>query len=476
MIKKNTILFSFITLVMTLFVWGCSKSGGGSSTGAMMDGNWYDITSAEYFVSNNDLTIQFETTDPTVLLSFKNQNSIPLGNTNISYELQNNTCLVTYCYEDSDYQSINGSLTISLDGEIYTVDASGSLDVNNVAKPFEIHYEGPITFLDSNNISGYWISSTNKIVVSPVFSYFESSGGTGRVKVICKDNDITWTVTSNADWCRISSGLNGVGNGNINYTVEQNLKNTNRSATIRVVSEDGKITKRATISQKPGSYDLVVEPRELEFGANPAPNQHGVIHVYVYNGMYPLPWTASCDANWVHLSQSSGNINTDIQVTVDKNTAAMARTAVVTITTDSKTVRTVTINQKPGSGGRNYLIYDGEEKSMTSVLKKEYVDFGWLGSSTEIIVGYDGLDNHNHYIYTVRVQFQDVGNIVPVGTFMGSGYNHWNTYEIVDKYGTSHNASSGSVVTITKDGNSYYIEGSGMADGKSFTFYFKGKL
>lgn len=98
----------------------------------------------------------------------------------------------------------------------------------------------------------------------------------------------------------------------------------------------------------PMSHEIIVTPNELTFEAISSGYQ--VINVVV-NSNNPLSWTAICNESWVHLSVTSGTNDTNMQVSVDNNTLATSRNAEITFSTETGTVRTVSINQKQGSGG-----------------------------------------------------------------------------------------------------------------------------
>ncbi len=104
----------------------------------------------------------------------------------------------------------------------------------------------------------------------------------------------------------------------------------------------------ARIMYSPMANEIVVTPNELTFEAISSGYQ--VVNVVV-NSNNPLSWAAICNESWVHLSVTSGTNNTDIQVSVDNNILASSRNAEISFSTETGTVRTVSINQKQGSGG-----------------------------------------------------------------------------------------------------------------------------
>jgi hypothetical protein len=54
--------------------------------------------------------------------------------------------------------------------------------------------------------------------ISPTSSSFNSTGGTGSISITTQST-CKWTVSTPADWVSITSGISGIGNGTINYSV-----------------------------------------------------------------------------------------------------------------------------------------------------------------------------------------------------------------------------------------------------------------
>ncbi|HJQ25258.1 MAG TPA: SBBP repeat-containing protein [Blastocatellia bacterium] len=72
-----------------------------------------------------------------------------------------------------------------------------------------------------------------QVAFSPSFTVYPASGGFGGVSVNA-EADCVWTAQTSASWITITSAANGVGNGQITYTVMANPNSTSRKATIRV--------------------------------------------------------------------------------------------------------------------------------------------------------------------------------------------------------------------------------------------------
>lgn len=350
-------------VAIVLAIAGCKKSNDESGNYVKLDNVSYNISSAVYFVENGNLTIRFETSEPDVFLYFKGKTTIPVGETNVSYESLNDNCIVTYCFETEDYLSIDGTVTISSNGGNYLVKAEGhNQSMLSGDRNFKIRYEGNITMVNQggsgggsgNGGSGGGTHTHDKISVSPAFSYYESNDGEGRINVYCDNDNMAWSAVSNANWCQIIDDAHGVGDGSIKITVFENLSIVDRTARITFTSEDGKTTQSAYVIQHAGGYDMVVKPERLEFGAfGNTDGSAQIIHVYIYTGNqhYPLHWEATGVPSWAQLSATSGTASTDIRVVVDKNNTSKERTATIRFESENHTVRYVTLYQKGGTGG-----------------------------------------------------------------------------------------------------------------------------
>lgn len=176
-------------------------------------------------------------------------------------------------------------------------------------------------------------------------------------------------------------------------------------------------------------------------------------------------WEVTSKPSWCAVTKDNLGL-----LAVKVGRTSEARSGTITITAYSNALGSLTEDiavTQLGESPTSYLIYDGEEIEMESVFHVTYANFGWLGEVLHLDLGYEGLDEHGHSIYRVNFALQDVGNTVPAGTF-----NSFSAYYIKDKDGKSHSASGS--VTIIKNGNIYNINGSGIADGKAFSFVFQG--
>jgi photosystem II stability/assembly factor-like uncharacterized protein len=72
--------------------------------------------------------------------------------------------------------------------------------------------------------------------ISPLFTSFPSSGGTGIVNVVAEER-CAWQAVSNVNWVTISSGSVGIGNGTVNYSVATNPGTGGRKGNITIAGK-----------------------------------------------------------------------------------------------------------------------------------------------------------------------------------------------------------------------------------------------
>ena len=151
-----------------------------------------------------------------------------------------------------------------------------------------------------------------------------------------------WTITSSASWVQTNVSA-GDDNGTVRVTVEANKAKTDRDAVLTFRSTGG-ITQQLTVKQQGDtSTDFHVSDSELSASALAGKVQFSIIG--------DAKWTLSSNQSWATPSQTNGEGNATIVVTLTDNTNEEDRTAVITVTSDSKS-ETVTIRQagaaKPG--------------------------------------------------------------------------------------------------------------------------------
>lgn len=332
---------------------GGGGGGGFSKNKVTLGSNTYTIESACYSVEDGSTTIQFGTSEPDVFLYFQDRSSIPVGNFNVSYDGSDDNCVITYYFENTNYLSIDGTLKIALNNSVYTIEAEGHLTSHTDGEQaFTIYYKGEIQDVsqggsggggNNGGFGGGGGSQTNdSFKIGPAFSYFHCYGGEGKIHVYCDNENVGWSVSCDSDWCLLTI-VNGIGDGSVPFFVTYNNEthNVDRTAKMTFRSIDGKTIHHAYVHQKPGSYDLEVSPNHHEFSAYGGDR---TVHITINNGDEPLHWTATCNASWVHLSETEGDWSTSLNVTVEQGNEQ--RSAEIKIKSANGTVRNVIINQK----------------------------------------------------------------------------------------------------------------------------------
>lgn len=160
---------------------------------------------------------------------------------------------------------------------------------------------------------------------------------TSTSSTLTVSSNTSWTVRSNATWCKLSSN-SGSGNGSVNVTVEANPEVTPRTATLTVEAQDGARTATVSISQQGKPIELGASPLALTFAATGESKSISVT--------CNTKWTATAAADWLKLSAVEGTLNGTVSVTVEANTSRSPRSTVVTLTAGSDKRQTVTINQE----------------------------------------------------------------------------------------------------------------------------------
>ncbi|PXV63835.1 all-beta uncharacterized protein [Dysgonomonas alginatilytica] len=138
----------------------------------------------------------------------------------------------------------------------------------------------------------------------------------------------SWTISDIPDWISIDP-KEGKGNYKITLKSEENLKEEERSATLKIVAKD-KI-KELKIKQNAKNVELSISKPELVFDAEPIAD--GLTLDIVSNE----PWTIVDIPEWCTLSADKGEGNMTITVVVDKNYIDIKRDATIIIKAGSKT-------------------------------------------------------------------------------------------------------------------------------------------
>ena len=206
---------------------------------------------------------------------------------------------------------------------------------------------GVITLLSSNDEK---ITITVKqlafMPITPESLSFSGMGGSKTIQVIA--NSI-WTISAPAggDWIGLSAN-SGNGNASVTVTAEANPSSTTPRNITLTYTEQGRSPVSVNITQEEG---VVIPP--LPSGVYPEslsfPGTGGAKTVEVFSGSI---WsiTVPVEADWIHLSATSGNRNAPVSITADPNpSTATTRSATLTFTELGGSPVSIDITQAVGA-------------------------------------------------------------------------------------------------------------------------------
>lgn len=154
-------------------------------------------------------------------------------------------------------------------------------------------------------------------VVAPSEATFEAVGGDGRVQVTVAANT-QWTISSGAKWISLLGNTSRIGSAEVSYAVAANPSTEVRTGTFTLAGKTVTVTQAGLWSQL--TYDGTVFDET---------SGSGFISVQVEGDG---TWTASSDASWLTLLDTSGHGSAEVMFVVDDfNTTVASRTATVTI-------------------------------------------------------------------------------------------------------------------------------------------------
>jgi Leucine-rich repeat (LRR) protein len=181
-------------------------------------------------------------------------------------------------------------------------------------------------------------------------------------------SNTAWTAKSNAAWLTVSP-TTGTGSGTIAVTVTENPTLNTRTATITVTA--GNIVRTVSVTQAGIAPSLAI-------------NAAVVKNIPAWKTSYSLtvtsnsPWTVEkSDDAWLTVSPTTGQGNGSITIAVAENTAAVPRTATVTVRAGSLT-QTASITQAamPDLNETAGITFTGNDISFTIVAQNASIDWG----------------------------------------------------------------------------------------------------
>ena len=171
---------------------------------------------------------------------------------------------------------------------------------------------------------------------------FSADASTKSIKI---NSNIDYTITSSQSWCKINTSKGTSGELSLEVNVEANYKLESRSATIKIEGKGYNIAHNITIQQSASQPSI-----ELSESAISISSEGGRVSLVV---MSSISWTASCNTDWVTLSENSGTQGAStLNITIAANLTEVRRTAVITINNAEYDILTnITIVQ-----GQGYVI------------------------------------------------------------------------------------------------------------------------
>jgi len=146
------------------------------------------------------------------------------------------------------------------------------------------------------------------ITVSPTEFEVDADGGTFEVTVTA---NCDWTMDNTAEWI-LCEPTSGSGNGTVVLSISPIEGDANdREANIVFSGAENNLIPVHVTQHAPISVYLNVNPAIMAFEYTGG-MQEATVHCYGN-------WTASCDSEWVTLSATSGDGDTEITVTVTEN-------------------------------------------------------------------------------------------------------------------------------------------------------------
>lgn len=230
------------------------------------------------------------------------------------------------------------------------------------------------------------------------------------------DSNVGWIVTSCPDWLELSPMSGERGDSEIMMKVTKNNSLSSRSGTVEICdSYSGGIKKTITVEQAGISFNNNVA---LEFGWKQSSLPLSI--------PFPNTWKAETSRDWIHLSDYSGNGETEITVSVDQNDGEDLRQGGILFTTEGGTFEIEIIQ------AGQYIKLD-----------QTTGEVGAMGGMIELFYSSSVQTEH-------RVEYEDSEKEEWIEVNQSSN----NMYEIKVAYNPSVNDRNASVVITSSDDNS----------------------
>ena len=139
------------------------------------------------------------------------------------------------------------------------------------------------------------------LTISPTSASVAGTGGSGTITVTTNNPALRWTVSADQSWMTITSGGQGTGPAQIQWTAAANTTNASRTSNISVTPSGG-TAQLSTITQAP---EVVTGTITLVPGSVivPASISNGTILVTSTN--QALTWTATSSDSWLTITHGA---------------------------------------------------------------------------------------------------------------------------------------------------------------------------
>ena len=226
---------------------------------------------------------------------------------------------------------------------------NGAVQYTVKANPIATTQTATITITPGQGGAAMTVTETllgGALSISPSSANVPGTGGSGAITLTTNDPVLKWTVSADQSWVTITSGGQGTGPGQIQWTAAANTTNASRSSTVSITPSGGTaqpfyINEAAQVIT--GTITLTPP------GANaPASGSSGTIQVTSTN--QALIWTAVSNNPWLTVTQgASGTGNGSFQYSATGNPTVASQTGTITVTPANGTGATLTVVQAGGT-------------------------------------------------------------------------------------------------------------------------------
>ena len=202
-----------------------------------------------------------------------------------------------------------------------------TLEISVEASPVVEKRSAIITFANSNhNYSSTITVSQEKFVPEMAISKRElTTYDIGETKSVTVSSNIPWKVTYSASWITLSPSNSEKGENELKITTATNTTTSTRTATVIVSNTEYNISKEIKVTQERFVPELTTNIDSISTTVEGEDKS-----ISVTSNML---WKATCDADWVTFSPTSGDKGTtSVKVSVAANTVTSTRTATIKVT------------------------------------------------------------------------------------------------------------------------------------------------